>query len=202
VINHLTTINIKTCTFNGYTITDCPGFGDLENKNLFYEKIKEFKDHLLEHSPYDALFLVIKFEIPNEDAKIDSPGFDSVIDDFLIAFDEEGLRSLILLCIQNQIQLPLEDFDPKLKSSKGYQKLKQQNKNFDIPFVLWDNFKPEYNQLENFTSCLNEIPKFTENAMKHAFVLTKRFLESPPIPPLEPRRRGWLDIILVWRWFR
>ena len=176
-ISDRVTNDIKTCTSNGYTITDTPGFGDLNDKHLFYTKMIEFKKHVLEQSPFDALILVVKFDFWSVEAEIDSASFNKSIDNFEEAFGPEGFKSLILICIQNKLHHNETDFDLKLKSSEGFKKLKKLNSNFDIPYVLWDNFEPEPDQLDRLDHCLHYNVKFTRNSMEHAIVLIGRFLK-------------------------
>lgn len=187
-IGHLstrTTMEIRTCSDNGYLITDCPGFGDLQDKYLFFQEIIKCKNHLLENSPYDALIMVVKFEFNKvENIRIQSPVFNIVIKNFITAFGKKSIKSLMLLCIQDKIHHNKDDFDRILKSSEGYLELKKLNNNVDIPYVVWDNIKPLERQQERFNQCLNSVSKFEKYSMEHAFELIERYLDSnnPPSP--------------------
>lgn len=178
-----------------YEITDCPGFGDLTERDLFLNQIINHKNDLRNRSPFNALILVIKFKADNNGG-ISSDGFLGSAKDFFDAFGNNGLESLMLLCIQTDLRLGNAAFDAQLKSSGGYEYLTIKkneaslpNAN-DIPYVLWDNKDPYPRQQQRFTDCLNAIPEFTKESMSSAFQFVERKLETLNAQPKpQPVRR-------------
>ena len=70
---HRETIKLQHGKSDIYEITDCPGFGEVTDRNLFFNQILEHKTDLINRSPFNALILVIKFKKAGDD--ISSDGF-------------------------------------------------------------------------------------------------------------------------------
>ena len=87
------------------------------------------------------------------------------------AFDQEGLKSLMLLCIQGneEIRFANDEFKRILLESNGYKYLVEQNNGSPIPFCLWDNFKPYEMQNKNFEECLELLIPFEKNKLYNSF---------------------------------
>ena len=191
------TKNLQHAKSNQYEITDCPGFGDVNDKKLFFNQILDHKTGLINRSPFSALILIIKFE-GDENGGISSQGFRNSAIDFVDAFGDKGLESLMLLCIQTNLKLGRDEFDSKLKLTPGYTYLSDQKQaaslpNNDIPYVLWDNLIPYPKQFEKFTECLNSIPEFSKESMTTAFQFIKRKLDSlNSQPQYQPVTKSWL----------
>ena len=181
-----TTREIRTCSDNGYLITVCPKFGDKQDNSLFFEKIINCKDHLLENSPYDALAMIVKMDFNQIDDKNDSTYFYDIIKVFVDSFGKISVKSLLLIFFQDKTHLNKHDFDAILKKSDGYLELKRLNDNVDIPYVLWEDSVPVNKRLERLTEILNDKSFFKKESMEQAFeLIEKLFIEYKQISDSE-----------------
>lgn len=167
------TIDVKIESSAKYTIADCPGFGDLEERKLFFEKFPQQKIALENICPIDGIVLVLKFDRDN------CFSFLNTARQVVSAFDQEGLKSLMLLCIQGneEIRFANDEFKRILLESNGYKYLVEQNNGSPIPFCLWDNFKPYQWQMENFEECLVKLATFEQIKMSYSFKLNSKELK-------------------------
>lgn len=166
------TKNFSIFESDNIRIIDCPGFGDLYDESIFFKKFLENKDALLKYGDY-GLILVVKFYDYSSD------GFLLAAKDFLSVFGCNGLQSLIIFCIQSgKIRFSNSHFERIINESSGYNYLLHKNNKRKIPYVLWDNFKPYPNQVDQLFSCLDLINKFDSGQMQLSFKLVQNHVSQ------------------------
>jgi GTP-binding protein EngB required for normal cell division len=171
-INRVTT-EIEKAYCADYALVDCPGFGDPANEAFFLTKFLEFKTDFLQLAPVDAFILVIKF---GQDI---SNSFLDASQQFIKAFGTTGLKSLMILCIQSSEKrfYSESEFEKIILDSDGYLFLLEKNKNMNVPYCKWDNFK-EYKDQENcFKKNLNKLSAYTHDDTQFAFNLIEKEIE-------------------------
>lgn len=169
---NIITKDVSIETSEKYSVVDCPGFGELEEKKLFFLTFPRHKTALENICPIDGIVLVLKFDKDN------CFSFSNTARQFMSAFDQEGLKSLMLLCIQGneEIRFGNDKFREILLESSGYKYLVEQNNGAPIPFCLWDNFRPYQRQMENFEECLTRLLRFEKINMSYSFKLMSKEL--------------------------
>ena len=150
-------------------IADCPGFGDNVSDKTFHGAYLDAASTLYCMCPIDAIVLVIKFN----DAE--SMAFLNAAKDVHKFFGTPAFRSLIILCIQaGSYRYSDNDFHRVLIKTAGYKYLKAYNYDDDIPYVLWDNFDPYEDQLENLYAKIKSVQYY--NTEKLEFLLPNYYL--------------------------
>lgn len=178
------------------TVIDCPGFGDPTDETIFFAEFLKKKQYFLEIVPIDAFILVIKFDQDKSGSFLDAAKH------YVKAFGTEGIKSMMLLCIQGseKRRYAKDDFKSIILNSDGYLYLVKKNENIQIPYCLWDNFREYTNQEKNFEECLNKLKPFTMLHMKYAMdnidnivlVLNKEKYERAEI---KKRRNSYLKVL-------
>ena len=185
-----TEISIQPSDNGELCILDCPGFGDLDVDLL--NIIQSSKARLINESPLDGFFLVVKF---NQD---DSLQFSHAAKQFHEIFGTNGLKSLVLLCIQGSPKRRYSQgkFQSILYNTDGYKYLKSNNNNQDIPYCLWDNYREYFNQTDTFKGCLARIQPFEKNNMINAFDLIAANLRAKKsyTIPIDPNN-SWCNLL-------
>ena len=166
------TENIQIGVSDKYKIIDCPGFGDSLNQFRFFNEYLLFKKAILSLAPINAIVLVVKFD------QKDALSFLSAAKDFHSVFGDEGLGSLMLVCIQGSDKLTMSDadFEKCLHASDGYKFLCKKNENKPIPHCLWDSFS-QFNyptQESDFENCILNLRPYNEMYLKFSFQLVER----------------------------
>lgn len=157
-----------------YCVTDCSGYGEsnIFNQNLNFLTPGTALENIC---PIDGIVLVLKFDRDN------CFSFLNTARQVVSAFDQEGLKSLMLLCIQGneEIRFANDEFKRILLESNGYKYLVEQNNGSPIPFCLWDNFKPSnQRQMENFEECLELLIPFEKNKLHNSFEIRNAWLKT------------------------
>ena len=157
-------------THAGMTVINCSGFGD---SKLFSIEFLKFKEKILELAPIDALVFVIDF---NDES---SNHFLQLSRQLTCLFGYEAIKSMMLLCIEGDVKIRngLEDFEDKMVNSFGYQYLKRENENQDIPYCLWHNIRPYYNQSENFINCFTKLQKMNKKNLECTLELMEKEID-------------------------
>ena len=170
-------IQIEEDNNNNYLIIDCPGFGDIGDKNIFHNEFIKNQNRittLLCDSPIKAFIFVIKFNLNKSDA------FLEAAEEFFKLFGSLGIRSVILLCIQvNEKRISSKtEFEDILINSDGY-KFFSNKINKDIPWCLWDNEKNRYpNQKNEFRQCLDMCTPYDNSSLNMSFDLINIDMEN------------------------
>ena len=159
-------VNIEKTT-NGLRVVNCYGF---DGSKLFLKEFLSHKEEILALAPIDALVLIVDF---NTD---ESKEFLNLAQRFVCLFGYEAIKSLMLLCIQDddKIRNGFEKFEESITKSEGYQHLKSENEQIDIPYCLWHNIRPYYNQAENFINCFKKLQKFSKPIIECSLELMER----------------------------
>ena len=157
---------------DGLVIVDCPGFGD--DDTIFEKSLLENKNMLLQEAPIDGFVLVIKFD------KDKCRSFYNVAEHFYKSFGAEGIKSVMLLCIQGNEAMIYEndEFKEILFRSDGYVYLKEKNAGADVQYCLWDNFSEYPRQKIKFQECLNNLQPYTELHFRMAFNMIENKMVS------------------------
>jgi predicted GTPase len=153
---------------------DCPGFGDPTNEQLFMRQFLTKRAELLANAPINAFVLVIAFDRNVSAAFLDSAK------QFVRCFGTEGIKSLLILCIQKNPARRYSDdeFQDIFVNSEGARFLFRKNNSQNLNMCLWENIHGEYpSQREKFFSIVNALPKFTDLHMKYAFDMIENQLE-------------------------
>ena len=155
-------IGVQIGCSSKYCVADCSGFGE---SNIFNQNFLTPGTVLENICPIDGIVLVLKFNRDN------CFSFLNTARQVVSAFDQEGLKSLMLLCIQGneEIRFANDEFKRILLESNGYKYLVEQNNGSPIPFCLWDNFKPYEMQNKNFEECLELLIPFEKNKLYNSF---------------------------------
>lgn len=155
--------NKAKINFHNLMIANLENSG-FENQNLFSQKFLNENNLLLkvlEKKHLSAFLLVIKFEMK------ESLGFYDVARQFFEIFGTAGVKSVIILCIQEGIRFEESIFDISIKQSNGYQYLKSKNSNKDVNYCFWDNMTPD--QISKLSSLVCQVERFTKKDMESAF---------------------------------
>ena len=157
-------------TLRGMTVVNCSGFGD---SKMFSIEFLKYKQEILDLAPIDGIVFVIDFNNEN------SNEFLELSKQFTCLFGYEAIKSLMLLCIQGDEKIlnGLEEFEDKIIKSFGYEYLKRENEGENIPYCLWHNIRPYYNQADNFIYCFKKLQKFDKKMIGCSLELMEKEID-------------------------
>ena len=175
--NSAVTVEVQIEESLKYKIFDCPGYGDVNDEYRFFKKFLEHKNVLIKFAPINAIVIVVKFD------QRESNNFLDAAKNCYSAFGKEGLKSVMLVCIQANDRLIMSnaDFKKCLFESDGYTFLKEKNDAQPIPYCLWDNLNPNRypTQQEDFDDCLLHLRALDRRSLNFSFELIERELARP-----------------------
>lgn len=159
---------VRPMEYQSLTIGDCLGFG--------YKSISETQEREMgTMALYDNFCSdTIKSKLINQKFKFffcvkfdaghyPNPYFKDAAQEFVEVFDNDGVKSMVIIAIQERNPLSLDDFTKKLEDTDGYKFLieKLADPKRKIPFCLWDNQSIRLPmQLSNLRECVNQIDSF------------------------------------------
>lgn len=174
--NSAVTEEVQTGESFKYKIFDCPGFGDVNDEFRFFKKFLDHKNVLINFVPINAIVIVVKFD------QRESNNFLDAAKNCYSAFGKEGIKSVMIVCIQANDRLIMsnDDFRRCLFESDGYKYLKEKKGDF-IPYCLWDNLNPNRypTQKEDFDHCLLHLRALDRRSLDFSFELIERELTRP-----------------------
>ena len=153
---------------------DCPGFGDPTNENLFLNQFLAKRSDLLAKVPISAFVLVVKFD------RNQCRAFHESAKKFVRCFGSEGIKSLVILCIQGNPARRYSDdeFQEIFAESEGARFLFRKNNSQKLNMCLWENIHGDYpGQKDRFDAIVNNLPEFTDIHMKYAFDMIENQLD-------------------------
>ena len=175
--NSAVTVEVQIGESLKYKIFDCPGYGDVNDEYRFFKKFLDHKNVLINFAPINAIVIVVKFD------QRESNNFLDAAKNCYSAFGKEGLKSVMLVCIQANDRLIMSnaDFKKCLFESDGYKFLKEKNDAQPIPYCLWDNLNPNRypTQQEDFDDCLLHLRALDRRSLNFSFELIERELARP-----------------------